>query len=319
MGTAAPRRPRVLVLTALLVRRVLHFTPAMSLVMTRASPCTPPVTDRGGWAVSVVELANPVDEVWEPGQVPRSSGRVPHGAAARLTDHYGAGVERWLSGVHEVVLAAAGLWGVEVLGYHDAGWTSVAAAGLDRTGLPVVIKALPETERFLREQAALRHWAGQGVCRLVDANPACQVLLVEAVGGMIGGMRRPEDHAERVAETISPLHARPVASGAPVPSLTDYYTDTVIPRVRHRSGMFADQVGRERIDRALRWAQELAGDGRCRVMLHSDLYAENVLFDEQERAVFIDPHAKIGSSAFDWAFWCVYYILITWHGPDRLL
>jgi streptomycin 6-kinase len=42
-------------------------------------------------------------------------------------------------------------------------------------------------------------------------------------------------------------------------------------------------------------------------MLHSDLYTENVLFDETGFPAFIDPHPKIGSPAFDWAFWCVYY------------
>jgi streptomycin 6-kinase len=42
--------------------------------------------------------------------------------------------------------------------------------------------------------------------------------------------------------------------------------------------------------------------------LHSDLYAENVLWDEVGEPVFIDPHAKVGSPAFDWAFWCVYYV-----------
>jgi streptomycin 6-kinase len=33
-----------------------------------------------------------------------------------------------------------------------------------------------------------------------------------------------------------------------------------------------------------------------------------VLFDEQGEPVFIDPHPKIGSATFDWAFWCVYYV-----------
>lgn len=36
--------------------------------------------------------------------------------------------------------------------------------------------------------------------------------------------------------------------------------------------------------------------------------AENVLFDQARYAVFIDPDAKVGSPAFDWAFWCVYYV-----------
>ncbi|OLT44115.1 hypothetical protein BJF85_20650 [Saccharomonospora sp. CUA-673] len=42
-------------------------------------------------------------------------------------------------------------------------------------------------------------------------------------------------------------------------------------------------------------------------MLHTDLYAENIVFNSDHEPVFIDPHPKIGTPAFDWAVWCVYY------------
>jgi streptomycin 6-kinase len=46
-----------------------------------------------------------------------------------------------------------------------------------------------------------------------------------------------------------------------------------------------------------------------RVLLHADLYRENVLFDHNGRPVFIDPLPMTGDPVFDWAFWTVYYDL----------
>jgi len=44
-------------------------------------------------------------------------------------------------------------------------------------------------------------------------------------------------------------------------------------------------------------------------LLHGDLYQENVPFSQPGDPVFIDPLPMIGSPAFDWAFWTVYYDL----------
>lgn len=195
-------------------------------------------------------------------------------------------------------------------GYHDAGWTSVVAAGRDGADKPVIIKMLPESDRFLQERTALTYWAGAGVCRLLAADEDTQALLIESVSGTPGGADRPPNHAARVAAALHRLHqqtALPDSVGS-VPLLTNYYLHEVVPRISSRAVRWNDVVGADRVTRALELCRDLATAKRTPVMLHADLYAENVLFDEHGEPVFIDPHPKIGSAAFDWAFWCVYYV-----------
>jgi streptomycin 6-kinase len=119
---------------------------------------------------------------------------------------------------------------------------------------------------------------------------------------------RPVDHQRRVAAALARLHEVAVAVDGPVPLLTDYYLGSVVPRVERRAERFGHVVGADRVARCLQLSRALCRRHERRRMLHSDLYAENVLFDRRGEPVFIDPHAKVGSPAFDWAFWCVYYV-----------
>ena len=232
---------------------------------------------------------------------------VPAGAAQRLSEHYGAAVELWLQEMPGRLVSLAARWQVRVCGYHDAGWASVVAVGYDRAGRPVVLKAIPERSRYRRECAALGHWAGQRVCRLLAADDHAQVLLLESVTARPGGAPRPPDHPARVAGVLAQLHQRRPTADMPVPTLGNYYRDEVVPRIARRAQRWGEAVGPARAAAGLRLSQGLGAIRSGESMLHADLYAENVLFDEQGEPVFIDPHPKIGSSAFDWAFWCVYY------------
>lgn len=241
------------------------------------------------------------------GDVPRFEHELPSGAVRRLTEHYGDAVSGWLERAPAVLVAAADRWELNWIGYHDVGWTSLVVACRDARGEDLLIKALPERDRFLRERAALDHWAGRDACRLRDADDGEQLLLVGTVPPGPGGAPRPADHAERVARRLRRLHERPATGSGAVPLLTDYYRYTVVPRMDRRAQTLAAQVGDDRVWSALRIATRLSERVGPSVMLHSDLYAENVLFDPHQRPVFIDPHPVVGSPAFDWAFWCVYY------------
>lgn len=235
---------------------------------------------------------------------------IPPGAVRRLTDHCGPGIEDWLREVPAILTAVSSRWRVAIAGYHDAGWTSIVAAGMDGAGRPVIIKVLPELDRFLQERDALAHWAGAGVCRLLAADEGAQALLIESVTETPGGAIRPSDHVARVAAAIRQLHERPATPSRAglVPLLSDYYLGSVIPRLARRAERWGAAVGSMRVTRTLELCRNLCAISTGPVMLHADLYAENVLFNEQGDPVFIDPHPKIGSAAFDWAFWCVYYV-----------
>jgi streptomycin 6-kinase len=232
---------------------------------------------------------------------------LPLGTVRRLREHYGDDIRGWLLEAESTVAQVARRHGLRVVGYHDAGWASVIAVGIDRSGRFRVLKAVPEADRFRRELAALRHWAGDGASRLVSADEDAQTLVLEQVGGGPGGAGRPADHLRQVVTALPRLHRRPIPAQTVLPTLVDHYQHTVLPRIERRAALFGHVVGLPRVVAALDLGQSLCAAQRERTVLHSDLYAENVLFGDHREVVFIDPHATVGPAAFDWAFWAVYY------------
>ncbi|MBM7771202.1 streptomycin 6-kinase [Actinokineospora baliensis] len=197
--------------------------------------------------------------------------------------------------------------GIHIVGYHDSGWTSIVAIGEIAGHRRVALKALPDRNRFERELTALRHWGGRGTAVLLDADEDAQILIIGLVGGRAGGVNRPPDHTSRVARALPELHRHTAQASRSVPTLTDYYSTVVVPRMVRRSSRLAHLVGAHRVDTALALAQSFGQSQFDLKMLHADLYQENILFNNRREAVFIDPHALMGTPAFDWAFWAIYY------------
>ena len=232
---------------------------------------------------------------------------VPSGAVKRLTEHFGSDVADWLTTARALVLQAADLWNVALSGFHDAGWTSIVGVGTGTDGRTVILKATPDRDRFQREQSALTHWKSAGAVELVAADDARQVLLLRAVGPVPGGARQPANHEECVAAALARLHHDKAGHLAGVPLLTDYYRSEVLVRIERRARSLDHPIAPSVIDAVMTLCGKFSADEGGRSLLHSDLYAENVLFDEAGAPVFIDPLAHVGDMAFDWAFWSVYY------------
>lgn len=235
-------------------------------------------------------------------------GALPAGVVTRLVSHYGPNVEHWLQTAPERIENSAREWDVLISGYHDAGWTSVLAFGHKSDGAAVVLKMIPETDRYFREKDALLHWGGNGACEVLAWNDDQQLLLMRTVAGQIGGASRPIDHARLTAQALPQLHQTPAPSSPAIPSLTDYYRSTILPTIEGGPGTSRRLLGASRVDRAAALARELAEGSTNQVLLHQDLYMENVLFGHDQAVVFIDPHAVTGPPAFDWGFWCAFYI-----------
>ncbi|MGH3734667.1 MAG: aminoglycoside phosphotransferase family protein [Micromonosporaceae bacterium] len=232
---------------------------------------------------------------------------LPVGVLRRLRKHYGSLIHEWLRDVPSIVTDLADEWDLTVLRYHDAGWTAVLAV-CERAGKTYLLKVTPDCERFTRERAALDHWNGAPVGSVVQACPSHRALLLRAVAGRPGGAGRPVDDARRVAERLPELHSCGAPSvGASVPALLDHHRAEVRPRVRERLTRLPHCLDKAMLRTALAFDAEQLMAGMEPVMLHADLYAENITFDEQGQPVFIDPHPMLGPAAYDWAFWCVYY------------
>jgi streptomycin 6-kinase len=241
---------------------------------------------------------------------------VPPGCRRRLTVHYGPSVNSWVDTAPELLTTVAARWSVTLDGYHDAGHASVIATVTDRSGQSLLLKVWPDRDRYTREIYALQLWhrGAEAVVHASDDGLAAAALVT--VGGIPGGADRPPHEAGLVATALQRAHetGRRSAGMPGLPSLHDFVTDEVLPRVRHR---YAVTGMRRLAEHALPYISGLREDPRRQTVLHADLYRENVPFTRGGRPILLDPLPMTGDTAYDWAFWCVYYQL--GHGTGRRL
>jgi streptomycin 6-kinase len=241
---------------------------------------------------------------------------VPLGCRRRLTAHYGQQVKTWLDSAPDLLAAAAERWSLTLGGYHDAGHASVLATATDQDGLPTLVKAWADADRYSREVPVLRLWhcGPNAVVRATDDDLAAAALVM--IGGMPGGARRPRHETGLVAAALQGAHE--AGRGDPplrgLPTLHDFIADEVLPRIhRRRAATRMPHL----VQRALSLTTGLREDAARTTVLHTDLYRENVPFTRGGRPVLLDPLPTNGDAAYDWAFWIVYYQL--GHGTGHRL
>jgi streptomycin 6-kinase len=233
-------------------------------------------------------------------------GRVPPGCRRRLIAHYGSAAAEWLDQVPVVIERAARSWESELVGYHDAGHASVLAAARNRDGEPAVVKAWFDHVRHRNEIAALRHWEAVNGHIVMAQDDEHAVALLAMVGRAPGGAPQPVDSERRVAGALARLHTLPI-SNVGFPTLEHYLHGTVRLRVHQRLHRFGAQLFGPRDYQAV--SLEPGPSSSRPVLLHTDLYQENVPFTADGRPVFLDPLPMLGDPAFDWAFFVVYFDL----------
>lgn len=237
-------------------------------------------------------------------------GPVSEGCRRRLVDHYGAQACPWLDSVPDLLAQAACRWNVCISGYHDAGHASVLAVATASGGVCVMLKAWFDPGRYRSETSALNVWRGGPVARLLHTADDLRIAALALVADRPGGYPPPTGDEERVAEALRQLHSlgeRDADVG--VSSLGEYLAGEVLPRIRQRDRQFGSTLPDGCRTAGRQAAATLVPSSRRDVLLHADLYRENIAFTQTGRPVFLDPLPRIGDPAFDWAFWTVYYDL----------
>lgn len=232
---------------------------------------------------------------------------VPAGTRNRLRTFYGSSATAWLNTVIASVNRAASAWGMDLVGCHDRGWTSLVAHGITRDSQPVILKAVPDPVRYRRELHTLQHWNGHAAAKVLNSDDLEQILLLAMVGHAPGGASRPDDDEIRTALRLPSLHEKPTSTHAHVPDLDRIFTQRLRPQLA-QSALLKEHVGRAAIKAILQTADAALAADRRHVMLHGDLYAENVVYDACGHPTFIDPRGSAGPASYDWAFWCVFYL-----------
>ncbi|WP_026208601.1 aminoglycoside phosphotransferase family protein [Catelliglobosispora koreensis] len=231
---------------------------------------------------------------------------IPQATQDRLISFYGPAIKDWIEQIPVVIHQAAIDWGIDLAGWYDRGWTSILAQGHTAEREPVIIKAIPENARYRREAAALNHWNGEGAAAVSARNDGDRLLLLPIVGSTAGGAARPPDHEVRTAMRLPVLHRKSARPQHHVPELARDLRERMLPLVS-QSQRLADVLGESLVDAVVGRGRRAAVEISNTVMLHGDLYADNVLFSGSGHPTFIDPRGLIGPVAYDWAFWCIFY------------
>ncbi len=232
---------------------------------------------------------------------------IPAGARQRITTHYGEFGEEWLETAADLIQQAAAKWKVTIMGCHDRGWASVVAYGRTADDHKVIIKAVLDSRRYASELAALRHWDGVSAGRVLEADDTKQTMLLAMVGQVPGGAARPDDHQRRTALRLPSLHRTEAEPGRANTDVATLFQVEIRPRLE-RSDQLADSIGPDMVGAVLDLGERLTRRAARSVILHADLYADNVVFDASGHPIFIDPRGLRGPAEFDWAFWCLYYL-----------
>jgi streptomycin 6-kinase len=149
------------------------------------------------------------------------------------------------------------------------------------------------------EATALEFFHGRAAITLLARDDARGALLLERArpGTPLSTLvpTHDEQATEILIDVMRRLH-RPAPAG------------TALPELSSRSASFSqylrahpgdDPLPRQLVERASRLFAELCTSATAQVVLHGDLHHDNVLADDREQWLAIDPHGAVGDPGYD--------------------
>ncbi|HLI61445.1 MAG TPA: aminoglycoside phosphotransferase family protein [Solirubrobacteraceae bacterium] len=209
----------------------------------------------------------------------------------------------WLAGLPAQVSAIVSEWELE-LGdpYLPGGQCAWVAPARTRAGDELVLKLSWRHREAEHEAEGLLHWAGDGTVRCLAAahlDGTDALLLERCVPGQALGSSLPEpEQDEIIVGLLRRLHARELPPDHPFRSLEDTcqaWADAFeLAYAQDRHGL---DPGPAR--QGVEILRTLPATAPTRVLLSTDLHAENVLSSQREPWLLIDPKPMVGDPAFD--------------------
>jgi streptomycin 6-kinase len=227
--------------------------------------------------------------------------QLPSPFERRIREAPGVAGEAWLRELPSLVGDLVERWRLTLGPPFEFSFNYVARARR-ADGSEAVLKVGPWGGELVQEIRALRRYAGDGVCRLLEADEERRALLLERIrpGGLLLGLAAADDDAAtRVGARLMRRLWRPVpepAGRSQFRPLAEWFAAFA----RHRAayggpGPFPPAV----LERADSLADELLGSAPTEVLLHADFHHYNVLSAEREPWLAIDPKGMIGDPGYE--------------------
>ena len=219
-----------------------------------------------------------------------------HFCKTMLDLHGDAGIV-WIQQLPALLTEYAERWQVQLGSPYDLSYNYVAP-GTGADGTPVVIKAgVPEPE-FERQIEALRLYHGEGCIRLLEADKARGVMLLERVAPGTPLSELPDDEeATRIAARIMRQLWRPLPPDNPFRPIEEWFEGLHTLRAMFEGG--TGPLPTPIVEEAESWVRDLFASPTARVLLHGDLHHYNILKAEREPWLMIDPKGMTGDPAYE--------------------
>lgn len=223
--------------------------------------------------------------------------QLPAEFSRTITQLYGERGQRWLAELPALLGTFAQRWGLALGAPFTLSYNYVAPA--TRTdGTAAVLKVGVPNPELLSEIAALRHYAGRGIVRLLDADADAGALLIErlAPGVPLAQLSNDEEATALAAGVMRALWQ-------PAPAEHDFPTvarwGQGFARMRARFGGGTGPLPPALVARAEALFAELLASAGPPTLLHGDLHHDNILSAGRAPWLAIDPKGVVGEPAFE--------------------
>lgn len=229
--------------------------------------------------------------------------RIPDFLATAVTEDAEHHPERrhWLEALPETIERLAGAWELELEEPYEPGGTAAWVAPVRRVdGQELVLKVGWRHFEAEHEAEALQLWEGDGAVRCLEASCSSDtiaLLLERCEPGIPLGRRLAETEQDPViAGLLRRLWRQaPVGPFRSLEALCEYWAGWLEADLEAVAG----GVDLALVAEALVLLRELPASSDQRVLLCTDLHAENVLAAEREPWLAVDPKPFVGDPAFD--------------------
>jgi streptomycin 6-kinase len=184
-------------------------------------------------------------------------------------------------------------WGLTLDGEPLSGYCSLVVPVRHDGGEAVLKLGFPDDESE-HEALGLQRWGGEGVVRLLRADPRRRALLLERLHQVDLTSLSDVEACEVVGERYARLHVPAPPQLRALPAYVARWTDELeaLPRdapVPHRM-----------VEQAVSLGRDLAADERSSgTMIHADLHYANVLAADREPWLVIDPKPVSGDPHYE--------------------
>ena len=218
--------------------------------------------------------------------------------ARRIREVHGVAGGAWLQRLPGLIADCERRWSLKVGAAFEPLSHNYVAPATRADGTKTVLKIGVPTNELSAEIEALRHFAGCGSVRLLDADPDWGALLLERVvpGTPLTDLA-DDDQATLDAAQVMRQLSHPAPPGHSFASVADWAA--VLSRLRARFGGTTGPLPAVLVDRAERLFAELVASMGQPVLLHGDLHHENILAAQRQPWLAIDPKGVTGEPEYE--------------------